>query len=169
MHLKLTATLAAAIALSGCANKIVPQQAGFDPMTEGTAKTCMPSTVDLASAAPATIAMTNDGWCGVFVAEKDGQPFNFGLVKTRPAHGRVYIQKVGPQTRVEYTPNTGFVGVDTFAVALASRTPGTPDAALQVAVTVTQGEAPPAAAAPPPRSAPPARTAPARSRKPATR
>lgn len=174
VHMKLTATLAAAIALAGCATPTRQQQAAVDLQNDGIAKTCTPSAVDLAAATPATIAMTNDGWCGVFTAEKDGQPFNFGLVKTRPSHGRVYIQKIGAQTRVEYTPNAGYVGADSFAVALASRTQGTPDTALRVAVTVTQGDAPPATAASsaapsrastPNRAAAPTR-APARKRNP---
>ena len=174
MHIKLTATLAAAIALSGCATTTKVQQQAMDLQNDGIAKTCTPSPVDLAATTPATIAMTNDGWCGVFTAEKDGQPFNYGLVKTRPSHGRVYIQKVGAQTRVEYTPNAGYVGQDNFVVALASRTQGAPDVALPVAVTVTQGEGQPAATPStaasrptpaPPRAAVPART-PAKKRTP---
>jgi len=151
LHTKLIATLAAAIALSGCATKPAPSKQAVDLQNEGIAKTCTPSTVDPAAAAPATITMTNDGWCGVFVADKDeankgGQPFSLGLVKARPAHGRVYIQPVNQKTRIEYTANAGYVGADEFTVALRSRTAGVPDTPLRVDVTVTPGEGQPIAA-----------------------
>lgn len=171
MNSKLTASLAAALVLSGCATQTPPAtQAAVDLRQEGIAKTCTPSTVDLAAAspAPATIAMSSDGWCGVFVADK-GQPFQLGLVRARPAHGRVFIQPVNGQTRVEYTPNAGYAGADTFTVALRSRTAGTAEAMLRVNVTVAQGERPAVAtpaAAPTtrtPAARPPART-PARPR-----
>ena len=130
MHTKLIATVAAVLALSGCATKAPPPAAAVDLQNEGIAKTCTPSAVDLAAAAPATITLTNDGWCGLVTAEKDGQPFKYGLVKTRPEHGRVYIRPVNGQTRVEYTANPDYVGSDRFAVALVSRTAGAPDAAF---------------------------------------
>lgn len=149
MNIKLIATLAAGVALAGCATKTPPaEQAAVDLQNDGIAKTCTPSAVDLSAAAPATIDMTNDGWCGVFTADKDGQPFSLGLVKTRPSHGRVYIQPIGRQTRIEYTPNNGYVGADAFAVSLRSRTAGGPDSALTVNVAVAQGERP-AVTAPP--------------------
>jgi len=151
LHFKLIATLAAAAALSGCATK-APAPAAVDLQMEGVAKTCTPSTVDLTATAPATITLTNDGWCGVVTAEKQGQPFKLGLVKTRPEHGRVYIQPINGETRVEYTAHPGYVGPDRFAVALVSQTAGTPDRPLQVDVTVMPGEG--QAAAPPPAPAP---------------
>ena len=162
MHIKLIATLAATIALTSCAKTPPPAQT-VDLQNEGLAKTCTPSAVDLAAAAPATIAMTNDGWCSVVTAEKDSRPFKFGLVKTRPAHGRVYIQPVNGQTRVEYTANAGYVGSDSFMVALASRTAGAPDTPLRVDVAVTQGEGPAVAPPPAPTKKPATRT-PARRR-----
>lgn len=163
MHIKLLATLAAAIALSGCAAKTPPAAPAVDLQNEGLAKTCTSSAVDLAAAAPATITMTNDGWCSVVTAEKDGQPFKFGLVKARPAHGRVFIQPVNGQTRVEYTANNGYAGSDSFTVALVSRTASTPDTPLRVDVTVTPGEGQ-AVAPPPAPTKKPATRAPARRR-----
>lgn len=164
MHTKLIASVAAAIALSGCARTPPPAPA-VDLQNEGLAKTCTPSAVDLTAAAPATIALTNDGWCGVVTAEKDGQPFKYGLVKTRPEHGRVYIRPVNGQTRVEYAANSGYAGPDRFAVALVSRTAGTPDAPLLVDVAVMPGEGQAAAPAP----APPAKKPAAPARTPARR
>ena len=161
MQTKLIAALAAAIALSGCATRPAPTEQAVDLQNDGIAKTCTPSMVDLAAATPATITMTNDGWCGVFAAEKDRQPFSLGLLTTRPAHGRVYIQPVNQQTRIEYTPNTGYVGSDSFAVALRSRAAGAPDTPLRVDVTVMPGMgqpvAAPAAPTPPRGPAAPAR------------
>ncbi len=161
MHIKLIAMLAAAAALAGCATKPAPNEQGaVDLQNEGIAKTCTPSTVDPASATPATIAMTNDGWCGLFAAEKDGQPFKLGLVTRRPAHGRLYIQPVNQRTRIEYTANSGYVGPDSFTVTLVSRTASTPDTALPVDVTVAPGEGQPIAAptpAPTRKPTPPSR------------
>ena len=57
MHTKLIATAAVALALSGCA-KTPPPAPVVDLQNEGMAKTSTPSTVDLASPAPATVALT---------------------------------------------------------------------------------------------------------------
>lgn len=157
MHTKLIAAAAVALALAGCAKTPLPAQV-VDLQNEGIAKTCTPSAVDLASPSPATVALTNDGWCGVVTAEKDGQPFKYGLVKTRPEHGRVYIRPVNGQTRVEYTANPGYTGSDRFAVALVPNTSNTPDSSLRVDVAVTPGEghqaAAPVAAPAPTKKAP---------------
>lgn len=162
MHTKLIATVAAAVALSGCAAKAPPPAAAVDLQNEGMAKACTPSAVDPAAAAPATITLTNDGWCGLVTAEKDGQPFKYGLVKTRPEHGRLYIRPVNGQTRVEYAAHPGYAGSDRFVVALVSRTAGTPDASLRVDVAVTPGEGQAAAPAPAPAKKPAPTRAPAR-------
>lgn len=157
MHTKLIAT-AAVLALAGCARTPPPAPA-VDLQNEGIAKTCTPSAVDLAAPTPATIALTNDGWCGLVTAEKDGQPFKYGLVKTRPEHGRVYIRPVNGQTRVEYSANPGYTGSDRFAVALVPHASGAPDASLRVDVAVTPAEG--QAAAPAPVAAPAKKAAPA--------
>ena len=157
MHTKLIAT-AAVLVLAGCARTPPPAPA-VDLQNEGIAKTCTPSAVDLAAPTPATIALTNDGWCGLVTAEKDGQPFKYGLVKTRPEHGRVYIRPVNGQTRVEYSANPGYTGSDRFAVALVPHASGAPDASLRVDVAVTPAEG--QAAAPAPVAAPAKKAAPA--------
>ena len=112
----------------------------------------------------AALTMDNDGgWCGVRT-DRAGP----GLVTARPANGRVYVRKVGATTRVDYIPDRGFVGTDSFAVKLL------PDQAeLRIAATVqgTSQEATvtpaSAAASSPPNTPAPAtttgrRTAPAR-------
>lgn len=151
------AMLAAGLALTACATPTPAPQPGID-LNVGIAKTCEASSVDLSAlgGANATIRMSNDGWCAVRTAERDGQPFLLALVRTRPEHGRVFIQKIGGQTRVEYTADPGYSGADAFSVALRSRTPNTPDAMVQVAVTVLPGTGVPVAApvAPPPAATP---------------
>ena len=101
---------------------------------------------------------------GFVLADRDVKSKDFGVVtakqKGKPSNGRLHVRKVGATTRVDYIPDRGFVGTDTFAVKLL------PDQAeLKVAATVrgtaaTQAAAAPVAAAPPPPAAP-AKRAPA--------
>ena len=159
-HLCLAA-FAAALAVQGCANQSLTGAQALDEQLDGQAKTCTASTPDAAN--KATIAMSNDGWCGVSIAEND-RPFALGLIGERPTHGRVFVHAVNARTRVEYTPNPGYNGADAFSVMLRPRSGGA-ETTLQVAVTVTGGAAP--AAAPPartttPRATTPRRTTPAR-------
>jgi len=96
-----------------------------------------------------TMAVLNDrGWCGVDLLRPvpGWEPFLYGLLTKRAANGTVTIHTVGDTTRVDYVPDVGFSGADSFAVRLA---PG--NATVQVAVTV---EAPPAPPPPPPAAAP---------------
>lgn len=165
MSLKLTAPLAAVLALSACAPKPPVLQAS-DPRNEGIAKTCTPTNPDMAGPGPyaGSIVMTNDGWCGVFAAEK-GRPFRYGLVRARPAHGRVLVQTVENATRVEYTPEGGYVGADAFTVALRPSQSEGENVPLAVSVNVTQGDTPAVVA---PAAAPAARPSAAPSKKPST-
>ncbi len=163
MSLKLTAPLAAVLALSACAPKPPVLQAS-DPRNDGIAKVCTPTNPDLTKPAPyaASIAMSNDGWCGVSAVDRSGKPFSLALVRVRPSHGRVFNQEVANVRRIEYTPDAGYTGADSFTVALRSSPAGAEDVPLAVSVNVTQGDSP-AVAAP---ATPAARPAPARSSKP---
>jgi hypothetical protein len=149
----LTAIAVAAMVLQGCAKSGPPPQA-MEDFNIGIAKSCTATPIDLSAgaAAAATITQTNDGWCAVRTKEKDGKPYKYGLLKVRPAHGYVVIQQMGGETRLEYSAMTRYVGPDAFTVALVSRDPKTPDAAVTVTVNTTMGEnmAPPPAAAPAP-------------------
>lgn len=101
----------------------------------GGAKTCNSPTAEPASGKTTEIAMTvtNDGgWCGLSVAQS-GRPYSAGLLPTRPKDGKVYVHTVGDQTRIDYTPDRGFVGKDSFVVKLV---PG--NAMLQVNVAVSK-------------------------------
>ncbi len=165
-----TAMTAVAVAVTGCATPPAPATVATEDLNVGIAKTCTPTAVDLSAttAASATITMTNDGWCALHTKQKDGQPFLLGLVKTNPAHGRILIQKIGGETRIEYTANERYVGPDKFTVALRSTASSTPDATIQIAVNVSMGDgmglAEPPKPTPTPRATMPARSA----RKPTT-
>src|SRR4051812_50076513 len=86
----------------------------------------------------ATIEMSNDGWCAVRVKEADGQPFLLGLVRQRPERGTMLVQKLGGETRLEYTPSPGFAGSDRFTAALRPRA-GAPGATVPGAGTGVAG------------------------------
>ena len=158
MNKHLIAMAATAVAVAGCAPQKPAAPASTVDLNVGIAKTCTPSPVDLSlsSSASATITMTNDGWCAIRTKDKDGQPFKFGLVKAKSQHGRILIQKIGGETRVEYTPENSYVGSDRFSVALASNAANAPDSTIQVTVNVSLGEgmAPPATPEPHPATTP---------------
>lgn len=100
----------------------------------------------------ATMTLDNDGgWCGI--ATNRAGP---GLVTAKPGNGRLHVRKVGAITRVDYIPDRGFTGTDSFAVKLL------PDQAeLKVAATVRPSAQTATAtqAAPPPPPAEPAKRA----------
>jgi hypothetical protein len=77
------------------------------------------------------VKVGNDGgWCGITVSN-GGKPFAAGLLSTAPTHGKVLIHTVGHDTRIDYTPDRGFVGADAFSVKLI---PG--DGTIRTAVSV---------------------------------
>ena len=101
----------------------------------GAAKICDVAKVNPAAGtgSEAPMKLMNDGgWCGLPVHQAGPKPFEAGLLTIRPRHGTVLIHEVGDDTRIDYTPDRGFAGSDTFSVKLI---PG--DAVLQVPVTVT--------------------------------
>lgn len=123
---------------------------------QGGAAVCnVPKDVSLTASKQTDTTMTlrNDGgWCGVSVAQAGPRPYDAGLLVERPKHGRVHVRKVGDYTRVDYIPDAGFSGNDSFTVRVL---PG--NAALRVAATVQPGPAAATAAATPavtPASAP---------------
>jgi hypothetical protein len=103
----------------------------------GAAKTCeVPNISPTAGqTTEASIKMVNDGgWCALTAHQGGPKPFEAGLLTTRPGHGNVLIHEVGDETRIDYTPDSGFAGADSFTVHLI---PG--DASVRVAVTVAPG------------------------------
>ena len=78
------------------------------------------------------MGLGNDGgWCGIPV-QRGGGPFDAGLLTARAAHGGVLIHQVGDFTRIDYRPERGFVGADSFTIKLL---PG--NAVIRINVTVT--------------------------------
>jgi hypothetical protein len=130
--------LAIATLLAGCAEQAKQRSATrvYSVDFQGAAKLCkVPNNLSLAPGKPtqAEITVGNDGgWCAVTVAQSGGKPFDAGMVSTRPAHGKLLVHSVGDDTRIDYTPATGFTGSDAYAVRLV---PG--QAVLSVKVTVT--------------------------------
>lgn len=162
--------LAAVVGLAGLQVACAPQQQAAAPGprifavdVQGRSALCdVPNGVSLAAGKPteAALVMDNDGgWCGIRT-DKAGP----GLVTAKPAHGRLHVRKVGATTRVDYIPDRGFVGTDSFTVKLL------PDQSeLKVAATVQGNPAQQVAAAEPVAApapaAAPAKRAPAAARK----
>jgi hypothetical protein len=79
------------------------------------------------------VQVSNEGgWCGETLSH-NGVAYDSYLLVTHPTHGRVFAHHVGNNTRIDYTPDPGYVGTDSFAVRLI---PG--NAVFEAAVTVTQ-------------------------------
>ncbi len=160
--------LAALVALAGCAEMTPPAPPrvastvfAFDQ--QGKAALCTvaaPAEPAAGGGAEGKITIGNDGgWCGIPVNRPGPQPFAAGLLTRRPQHGNVTIHTVGDVTRLDYKPDTGFSGEDSFGLRLV---PG--NTTMQVAVTV-QSVAPPPAAVVAPTPPPAARPVPAPARR----
>lgn len=100
----------------------------------GAAKVCDVGKVSPVADAGSEAAMklaSDGGWCAITVHQEGPKPYQAGLLTTRPEHGNVLIHEVGDDTRIDYTPDKGFAGSDSFAVKLI---PG--NANIRAAVTV---------------------------------
>ncbi len=131
------AATAAVLLLAGCQAQRPPSSAPrYSVDFRGGAKSCT-APKDLSAEAgkttEATLSVVNDGgWCAMTL-NRDGRPYDAGLLTAPAAHGKVYIHKVGDDTRIDYTPDAGFVGADQFTVKLMPT-----DAVLAVKVTVSR-------------------------------
>lgn len=137
-----TAVVLTALLLSGCGNidagPAAPKLRVYAADVAGGAKVCNVQVVNPAAGTDAKTPMkvANDGgWCGIRLHQNGLKPFEAGLLTARPDHGTVLIHEVGDETRIDYTPDHGFIGGDAFAVKLL---PG--DATIRVGVTVTAPE-----------------------------
>jgi hypothetical protein len=75
------------------------------------------------------------GYCAATLTAASGNPFDAPLVPVLPKHGTPRIVKYDGKTSVEYTPETGYVGPDSFVVHLIVK--GQPSyTTLNVSVTV---------------------------------
>ncbi|MFC3123559.1 hypothetical protein ACFOD4_00685 [Pseudoroseomonas globiformis] len=118
--------LALPAALAACAKPDAPLSQSTRPVYAvdmmGAAKTCTvednPRLID-ARETEVPMALTNDGgWCGLRVSRPGPAPFDAGLLTARPSNGRVRVQAVGDWTRIDYIPDAGFAGEDSFVVRL---------------------------------------------------
>jgi len=131
-------TLAAAALLAGCATPPPPASTTrlYAIDLAGAAKQCTvgPLVPVAGKEVAARMTVGNDGgWCAFTVAQPGPHPYASGLLTEQPAHGRVYIHPVGDDTRIDYTPDAGYIGPDAFIVALL---PGR--AVIRATVTVTR-------------------------------
>lgn len=133
--LALTGTLVGAL-LTGCAPN---QPAGWNGIytidAAGGARVCVAPTVSPSDGQTLVVPVQvsdEGGWCGIG-ALRAGKALDSYLLVARPAHGTVFAHHVGANTRIDYIPDTGYVGTDSFAVRLI---PG--DAVIQGSVTVVK-------------------------------
>ncbi|HEX2940611.1 MAG TPA: Ig-like domain-containing protein [Rhodopila sp.] len=126
--------------LQGCAQKAAAPGSTtriYAADVQGGAKQCSVPKLDLSAGKTTEAAMNvgNDGgWCALTVHQPGPKPYDAGLLTSRAAHGSVLIHQVGDDTRIDYTPDRGFAGTDSFTVKLI---PG--DASIHATVTVTAG------------------------------
>ena len=130
--------LTATALLAGCAQPPPPGPTArlYAIDLAGAARRCTVGPVAPVAGKEVVARMTvgNDGgWCALTVAQPGPQPYAAGLLTEDPAHGRVYIHPVGDNTRIDYTPDAGYVGPDAFAVTLL---PGR--AVVRATVSVTR-------------------------------
>ena len=125
--------------LQGCSDNAststAPQLPVYAADVAGGAKMCEAKAPSLVpnQAVDAGMKVVNDGgWCGISVHQEGSKPFDSELLTARPAHGTVTVHPVGSNTRIDYVPDRGFTGTDSFAVKLL---PGS--SVVQVAVSVT--------------------------------
>ena len=126
--------------LAGCLQKAGPASGlrVYAADLAGAAKACEVGKANPVADAGAETAMklANDGgWCAISVHQDGPKPFEAGLLTARPVHGSVLIHEVGDETRIDYTPDRGFAGNDSFAAKLI---PG--NTSIRVAVTVTAAQ-----------------------------
>lgn len=132
--------LLAGVALAGCAQKPVNQVTAsklrvYAADVTGGAKTCdVPKvSAEAGKTTEAAIKLANDGgWCGIVVHQDGPKPYDAGLLTARAEHGSVTIHSVGDDTRIDYTPDHGFAGNDSYTVKLL---PG--DTTIKVSASVS--------------------------------
>ena len=126
----------AALLAAGCQEKPTkPRAVVYSEDATGAAKSCTAPAPKLTAGQENATTMTvgNDGgWCGILVSAND-KPFAAGLLTMRPQHGKVFIHTVGDDTRIDYTPASGYAGPDNFTVTLLPE-----HTVVKVAVTVTR-------------------------------
>ncbi len=129
--------------LAGCAEGPKPQAVAPRVMPPHVgpplASVChvAPFTVTDGGSASVAITMANDGgYCAARLTNAAGQPFDAPLLPAQARHGQAAVWKYDGKTSVEYAPNAGFAGTDSFVVHL--KMAGKPGyTTLRVSVTVS--------------------------------
>ncbi len=134
------APIAAAALMSACTQQAPVAAGSSRPLysidLSGGARQCTVNAFAINPGRESVANMTvgNDGgWCDIKVRQTGAEPYEAGLLNTQPAHGRVYIHQVGDDTRIDYTPDRGYTGPDSFRVTLL---PGRP--VIRVVVNVAR-------------------------------
>jgi hypothetical protein len=131
-----------ALLLQGCAQPPAPVVAPPAPLPPHAgpppARLCTVSPFSVKTGGTADIAMVvshEGGYCAATLTDDQGKPYDAPLVPVQPLHGIDHIVKYNGKTSVEYTPQPGYVGHDSFIVKLIER--GQPGyTTLNVSVTV---------------------------------
>ena len=123
-----------AVALTGCLQTAPsgPQARTYEYDFKGGAGLCEAARVSPSAGKTTDATMkvrSTGGWCGLSVSN-GGKPFDAPLLTARAEHGKVVVHSVGNDTRIDYTPDRGYSGPDSFSVTLL---PGA--AVVKVAVT----------------------------------
>lgn len=113
------------VALGALLQACAPRPSGpsvrlYEADFKGGAKTCQTPKPEAIPGKTVDASMkvgSDGGWCGL-VMNNGGHPFATELLTARPEHGKVYVHSVGNDTRIDYTPDVGFVGSDSFTVQL---------------------------------------------------
>jgi hypothetical protein len=116
------------VLLQGCEKPVVippppppplPPHAGPPP-----AKLCSVSPFSVKDGGTADVQMTvshEGGYCAATLTADDGQPFDAPLVPVVPLRGIAHVIKYNGKTSIEYAPQPGFTGHDSFVVKLIVR------------------------------------------------
>jgi hypothetical protein len=88
------------------------------------ARACTVAPFQVTDGGTAAVSMTlsnEGGYCAATLTAASGKPYDAPLVPTLPLHGTPRVIKYNGHTSVEYIPNVGYVGHDSFVVHLEVR------------------------------------------------
>ena len=125
---------ATALLITGCARQPV-WNGIFAIDVAGGATTCVAPAAAPPDGKAVLVQMqvsSEGGWCGISL-NRNGAAYDSYMMAARPTHGRILAHHVGSNTRIDYWPDLGYAGTDSFAVRMI---PG--NAVLEGAVTVTK-------------------------------
>ncbi len=143
MHARTLSTiLAIGVLVAGCQPPAAPPPAAPPPLPPHAgpppAAVCQVAPFSVPDGGTTNVSLTvsnEGGYCAAKLTAANGNPFDAPLVPVLPLHGTPRVIKYNGQTSVEYTPNAGYTGHDSFVVKLILR--GKPGyTTLNMSVTV---------------------------------